>query len=133
MSPPGLDVADPGLASGVDRGLGPDSDLAGLSPDALLGLAERSVVARRAAEVAELRVVGAWAEAHSADPRRDPDSGRRVWAEDRLVRVGGEGTPGVGEFSIPALAVAREVGSRRVSGIWVMCWTWSTGCRRPGR
>ncbi len=110
MSTLGLDVADPGLAPGVDRELGPDGDLAGLSPDALLGLAERSVVARRAAEVADLRVAAAWAEAHSTDPRLDPDSGRRVWAEDRLVRVGGEGTPGLREFSIPALAVAREVG-----------------------
>jgi hypothetical protein len=103
MSTLGLDTADPVLGE-----LG--RDLAGLSPDALLGLAERSVVRRRAVEVAELRVVAAWALAHGADPRRDPGTGRRVWAEDRLVRVGGEGTPRLREFSIPALATARELG-----------------------
>jgi hypothetical protein len=46
---------------------------------------------------------------HSSDPRRDPDSGRRVWAEDRLLQVGGEGTPGVREFCIAELAMARQV------------------------
>ena len=104
MSTLGLDAAGP------DLDLAPDRDLAGLSPKALLTLAERSVVRRRAAEVADLRVVAAWAEVHSTDPRRDPDTGRRVWAEDRLVRLGGEGTPGVREFSIPELAAARELG-----------------------
>jgi hypothetical protein len=104
MSTLGLDTAAP------DLDLAPDRDLAGLPPEALLTLAERSVVRRRAAEVADLRVVAAWAEAHSTDPRRDPDTGRRVWAEDRLVRLGGEGTPGVREFSIPELAAARELG-----------------------
>jgi len=95
MSTLGLDVAG--------------QDLATLSPDALLGLAERSVRRRRAAEVEDLQIVAAWAEVHSTDPRRDPGSGRRVWAEDRLVHPGGEGTPGLREFSIPALATARGV------------------------
>lgn len=95
MSPLGLDVNG--------------QDLAGLPPAALLGLAERSVVARRSVEVDDLRIVAAWADVHSTDPRRDPDSGHRVWTEDRLVRPGGEGTPGVQEFSIPELAMAREI------------------------
>ncbi len=95
MSTLGLDVAG--------------QDLAELSPAALLELAERGVVARRVADVDDLRVVAAWAEVHSTDPRRDPESGRRVWAEDRLVHLGGEGTPGVREFSVPALALARQV------------------------
>lgn len=47
-------------------------DLAELSPDALLDLAEQSVVRRRAAEVDDLLVVAAWADVHSSDPRRDP-------------------------------------------------------------
>jgi antitoxin (DNA-binding transcriptional repressor) of toxin-antitoxin stability system len=85
-------------------------DLADLSPGELLELAERGVAGRRSAEVDDLRVVGAWAVVHSTDPRHDPESGRRVWAEDRLVHPGGEGTPGVREFSIPELAMAREVG-----------------------
>jgi hypothetical protein len=84
-------------------------DLAELSPEALLGLAERSVVARRTTEVDELLIVAAWARVHSSDPRRDHQTGRRVWADDRLVHLGGDGTPGVQEFSIPELATAREV------------------------
>jgi antitoxin (DNA-binding transcriptional repressor) of toxin-antitoxin stability system len=96
MSTLGLDVAG--------------QDLAELPPAALLDLAERSVVRRRAAEVDDLLVVAAWADVHSADPRRDPETRRRVWAEDRLVRPGGDGTPGVQEFSVPELALAREIG-----------------------
>jgi hypothetical protein len=86
-----------------------DQDLAELSPAALIGLAERGVVRRREAEVDDLRVVLAWADVHSSDPRHDPRTGRRVWAEDRLVHPGGEGTPGLREFSVPELALAREV------------------------
>src|SRR5262245_25492782 len=81
-------------------------DLAELSPEVLLDLAERSVLTRRAAEVDDVLVVAAWARVHSTDPRRDPESGQRAWSEDRLVYPGGEGTPGVGEFSIPELAIA---------------------------
>jgi hypothetical protein len=84
-------------------------DLAELSPHELLDLAGLSVLRRREADVDDLCVVAAWADVHSTDPHRDPDSGRRVWAEDRLVHPGGEGTPGVREFSIPELAMAREV------------------------
>jgi hypothetical protein len=94
MSPLGLDTIG--------------QDLAELSPAALLELAERSVLVRRMTEVDDLRVVAAWAEVHSTDPRRDPAMSRRVWAEDRLVHPGGEGTPGLREFSIPELALARE-------------------------
>jgi antitoxin (DNA-binding transcriptional repressor) of toxin-antitoxin stability system len=84
-------------------------ELADLSPGALLDLAQRGVVARRAAEVDDLLLVAAWAQVHSTDPRRDPETGGRAWSEDRLVHPGGAGTPGVREFSIPELALAREV------------------------
>jgi hypothetical protein len=96
MSSLGLDVTGQALAE--------------LSAAALLDLAGQSVRRRRAADVEDLQIVAAWAEVHSSDPRCDPDTGRRVWAEDRLVHPGGEGTPGVREFSIPELAMAREVG-----------------------
>jgi hypothetical protein len=75
----------------------------------LLAAAERAVAVRRRAEVDDLRVVAAWAALHSSDPRRDPDTGRRVWAEDRLVQLGGDGTPRVREFCIAELAMARQV------------------------
>jgi hypothetical protein len=70
---------------------------------------EEALHCRRAAEVRDLLILAAWADVHSGDPRRDPDSGRRVWAEDRLLQVGGEGTPGVREFCIAELAMARQV------------------------
>ena len=75
----------------------------------LLDLAELTVKRRRQAEVEDLHIVAAWAQIHSADPRQDPDTRRRIWAEDRLTHPGGEGTPGLCESSIPALALAREV------------------------
>jgi hypothetical protein len=84
-------------------------DLAGLDAADLLGLAEEALRRRRAAEIEDLLIVAAWADVHSGDPRRDPDSGRRVWAEDRLLQVGGDGTPGVREFCIAELAMARQV------------------------
>ena len=37
------------------------------------------MVRRRAAEVDELRVVAAWAEVHSTDPRRDPQQGAMLF------------------------------------------------------
>jgi hypothetical protein len=105
MSALGLDTIAP-LDTAVSGQ--PVRELAGLSPEVLLDLAREGVRQRRAVEVEDLRVVQAWADAHSADPRRDPGTRRRVWAEDRLVHPGGEGTPGVREFSIPELALARE-------------------------
>ncbi len=84
-------------------------DLAGLDAGDLLTLAEQGVTRRRQAEVDDLHVVAAWADVHSTDPRRDPDTGRRVWAEDRLLQLGGDGTPGVREFCIAELAMARQV------------------------
>jgi hypothetical protein len=100
-------------ALGMEQLGGELSDLAELtvlSPPVLLDLVEESVVARRAVEVRDLLLVAAWAEMHAVDPRRDAESGRRVWAEDRLVFPGGEGTPGVQEFSLGALATSRVVG-----------------------
>ncbi len=84
------------------------SDLDGLDAVALLKAAEEALFRRRAAEVDELRVVAAWADVHSTDPRRDPETGRRVWAEDRLRQLGGEGTPPVREFCVGDLAMARQ-------------------------
>lgn len=106
MSTLGLDTTP------ADQPVPQERDVSGLTPAELLDLARAGVVARRRAEVEDLRVVQAWADAHSSDPRLShegsPDTRSRVWAEDRLVTPGGEGTPGVQEFSIPELAMARE-------------------------
>ena len=73
-----------------------------------LAAAERVVQERRAAEVDDLLLVAHWADLHAADPRRV--DGRRSWCgEDRLVEIGGDGTPLVQELCLPELATARQV------------------------
>ena len=62
---------------------------------------------RRRAELDDLVVAAHWAALHSTDPRHE--GGKRVWAEDRLITVGGEGSPRVREFCIPELAMVRQV------------------------
>src|SRR5688572_26936450 len=74
-------------------------DLSGLDADATLTLAEEVLLRRRRAEVDDLRLVAHWAALNSTDPRRTTD-GRRAWSEDRLVEVGGEGSPRVREVCI---------------------------------
>ncbi len=87
---------------------GADDDLTVLDVDATLARAEGVVGRRRAVEVEDLRVAAHWAALHSHDPRRASE-GRRAWSEDRLVEVGGEGTPRVQEFCLAELAMARQV------------------------
>lgn len=80
-----------------------------LDASATLALAEELVLGRRRAERDDLRVVSHWAALHSTDPRGGRET-RRVWCgEDRLVQVGGEGTPRVRELCLAELAVVREV------------------------
>ena len=57
--------------------------------------------ARRLAEVHDLNVLAQWAAVHSGDPTSE-------W--DRVVRLGGEGTPGVRDFSLGEIALARGTG-----------------------
>ena len=66
---------------------------------------------RRAAEVEDLRLVGHWADLHAVDPRVGIRArGERVppWT-DRLVDVGGPGTPRVLESAVAELAIAHEI------------------------
>ena len=65
---------------------------------------------RRAIEVEDLQLLAHWADLHAADPMNAP-GGRRRWDDggDRLVSVGGEGTPQVQELSLCELATARQV------------------------
>jgi len=83
-------------------------DLTVLDADATLRRAEEVLRRRRAIEVEDLEVAAHWAALHATDPRRTTD-GRRARAEDRLVEVGGEGTPKVREFCLAELAMVRQV------------------------
>ncbi|HEY0904538.1 MAG TPA: hypothetical protein VGE14_11670 [Marmoricola sp.] len=75
----------------------------------VLAAADDALVRRRAAEVDDLRLIAHWADLHADDPRRGPGGRRRWIGEDRLVEIGGDGTPLVQELSLPELAVARRV------------------------
>ena len=78
--------------------------------DATATLAATEVVLRRrrVAEVEDLLLACRWADLHATDPRRAPEGGRAWCGQDRLVEVGGDGTPLVQELCLPELAVARR-------------------------
>lgn len=87
----------------------PPAPIEDLDATAVLHRTEAALQARRAAEVEDLLLALHWADLHAADPRKGPD-GRRAWnGEDRLVDLGGEGTPRVQELCLPELATARRV------------------------
>ena len=88
--------------------LGPLDDL---DAKATLAAATFAVHGRRAAEVQDLQVVAHWAALHGSDPRRGPDGARMESFGNRLIDVGGEGTPLVQEFCLGELAIARETGA----------------------
>ena len=61
------------------------------------------------AELEDLLLIAHWADLHASDPRRRPGGGRSWCGEDRLVEIGGDGTPLVRELCLPELATARQV------------------------
>lgn len=61
---------------------------------------------RRAAEVRDLELVAQWAMLHGSDPVDDPSAS----PFDRLIEVGGEGTPLVRDLCLGDLAAVRQVG-----------------------
>ncbi len=85
-------------------------DLRDASPAGLLTAAADAVRARRLSEVQELEVVVQWAAVHGADPLeglepRERDHARRIGKV--LRQLGGEGTPGVQDFCLGEIALAR--------------------------
>jgi antitoxin (DNA-binding transcriptional repressor) of toxin-antitoxin stability system len=78
-----------------------DDDLPDLDATGLLAAATKAVQDRRLAEVRDLDVLSQWAAVHSGEP----DS---PW--DRLVRLGGEGTPKVQDLCLGEIALARAAG-----------------------
>ena len=82
--------------------LGPIDEL---DASATLAAASCAVRARRAAEVQDLLVLSHWAALHGSDPRRGPGGERVESFGNRLVDLGGEGTPMVQEFCIGELAI----------------------------
>ena len=76
---------------------------------ATLAAAESVLRSRRTCELEDLLLVLHWADLHAADPQRGHGVGRVWCGEDRLVEIGGDGSPMVQELCLPELAVARGV------------------------
>ncbi|RYC07363.1 hypothetical protein [Nocardioides zhouii] len=85
-------------------------DLSDLDTTGLLARSSETVQARRLAEVDDLEVLAQWAAVHTNDPTQGPDGhiARRVG--NVLVQVGGDGTPGVQDFCLGEIALARGTG-----------------------
>jgi hypothetical protein len=94
-----------------------NSDLLDLDADGLLAAATEAERASRLAEVHKLELLSAWAALHSTDPTEGPDGhvARRVG--NVLRQVGGEGTPGVQDFCLGEIALARGAGVTATSNI----------------
>ncbi|MGB0099870.1 MAG: hypothetical protein WBP61_06280, partial [Nocardioides sp.] len=63
---------------------------------------------RRAAQVKDLLLVLQWADLHGADPQLEPGAVPARFGGDRLVELGGDGTPMVQELCVHELAIARQ-------------------------
>ena len=77
-------------------------------PRAVLDDAEANVRQRRAAEVNGLKLVLEWCDLHSGDPQDQPGAVPARKGGDRLVQLGGEGTPEVADLCLAELAIARS-------------------------
>ena len=85
-------------------------DLHDLDAAGLLARASEAVQARRQAEVHDLEVLAQWAAVHSSDPTSGPDGAAARRLGNVLVQVGGDGTPGVQDFCLGEIALARGTG-----------------------
>ncbi|MDR7363689.1 hypothetical protein [Nocardioides marmoribigeumensis] len=88
-------------------------DLREATPAGLLAQAHDAARARRLAEVADLEVLAQWAAIHDTDPLEglsphEQDHARRIGKV--LRQVGGPGTPGVQDFCLGEIAIARGAG-----------------------
>jgi len=82
-----------------------------LDATATLAVAEGEVAARRQQGVDRLELLLHWADLHSEDPQARPGAVPVSRGGDRLVRLGGEGTPKAAELCWAELAIALEVGA----------------------
>jgi hypothetical protein len=85
-------------------------DLGDLDAKATLALAEREVRGRRQQGVGRLLLLQHWADIHSEDPQARPGAVPLSKGGDRLIQLGGEGTPKASELCWAELAIALETG-----------------------
>jgi hypothetical protein len=84
--------------------------LSDLDAAGLLAAASGAVRERRLAEVRDLEVLAQWAALHAGDPTEGPAGRAARLVGDVLVHPGGEGTPGVQDFCLGEVALARGTG-----------------------
>jgi hypothetical protein len=87
-----------------------DDALTDLDAAELLAASTSVVRERRLVEVRDLQVLAQWAAVHSTDPTQGSDGAHARRVGNRLVELGGEGTPGVQDFSLGEIAIARGTG-----------------------
>lgn len=90
--------------------------LADLDPAATLAAVEERVRARRAGEVADMLLALRWCDLHSVDPQTLPGAVPARRGGDRLLRIGGDGTPEVSELCFSELCFA-ELAIARAAGV----------------
>lgn len=83
---------------------------ADLSAAAILAAEESAVRARRQGEVAAAERLLAWCDLNSIDPQTQPDAVPVSHGGDKLVALGGVGTPGVAELCLAEFAIAAHAG-----------------------
>jgi len=79
-----------------------------LDATATLAAAEAALTERRAAQVRDLQLVLHWADLHLSDPQAEPGATPVSRGGERLVELGGDGTPAVQELCVHELAIARQ-------------------------
>ncbi len=87
-----------------------DVDLFSLDAAGLLAAASEAERVARLAEVQKLEVLAAWAAVHSCDPTEGPEGRAARRMGNVLRQLGGEGTPGVQDFCLGEIALARGAG-----------------------
>ena len=113
-APAGPVDLDAWVARSAEGGAADPDRLDDLDATATLARAERVLRLRRAAEVEDLELCLRWADLHASDPAGDPGAnpvgGPRFGPPggERLVDLGGPGTPMVRELALCELAAARE-------------------------
>jgi hypothetical protein len=83
---------------------------ADLTPEAILAAEEAGVRDRRKGEVDAMRRLLDWCDVHSVDPQSQPGAVPVKYGGNRLVQVGGSGTPKVAELCFEEFAIASHAG-----------------------
>lgn len=85
-------------------------NLSDLSTAALLAAEESGVRERRQGEVDALLRLLSWCDRHSVDPQSQPGAVSTKLGGDKLVTLGGDGTPGAAELCFEEFAIAGSAG-----------------------